>query len=209
MSAERIDSTCPNCNARLRLPATAAGRRVRCPKCQQAFAVPAALEPEPVAIGAGLADDALAGLAAGTSLESADQQRARMQAAAAPPKPVRVRETKPARSAGPRDRGALAMFVVNFFFAFVPFRWAGRLNLVLLAAGIALFLFAQRASAVRSHSQREPQRLTLQQLIDRGPGDNLHILLTDFLMLPDYIYETKLGQWSGAWVPVVPPGAPG
>ena len=37
---ERLMVECPQCQARLRVPATAAGKQVRCPKCQAIIPIP-------------------------------------------------------------------------------------------------------------------------------------------------------------------------
>lgn len=42
---ERITVRCP-CSAKLKVPATAAGRKIRCPKCKEAFTVPAMPAPK-------------------------------------------------------------------------------------------------------------------------------------------------------------------
>ncbi len=39
--AETIETNCPSCSARLRLPAAQAGKQVRCPKCKMVFRIPA------------------------------------------------------------------------------------------------------------------------------------------------------------------------
>jgi predicted Zn finger-like uncharacterized protein len=42
-------TSCPKCNARLKVSDTVAGKRIRCPKCKEPFAVPAQEEEEEVA----------------------------------------------------------------------------------------------------------------------------------------------------------------
>lgn len=43
-----IATTCPNCKASFRLAETLAGKKVRCQKCSQVFAVPLPLAPSPL-----------------------------------------------------------------------------------------------------------------------------------------------------------------
>jgi len=40
MDSKRIQTTCPDCGARLAVPATKAGRRLKCPKCSASVEVP-------------------------------------------------------------------------------------------------------------------------------------------------------------------------
>lgn len=47
-----IEISCTSCNKRLRVPDTAAGKRVKCPQCQTILSVPAAETPAPAAGGA-------------------------------------------------------------------------------------------------------------------------------------------------------------
>jgi hypothetical protein len=63
-----------------------------------------------------------------------------------------------------------------------------------------------------------PQRLTLTQLAANGPGDNAHVVLTDFALCDGYVCLVKVGRfdrfvkgtdprnkrWEGAFVPLVP-----
>ena len=46
-----------------------------------------------------------------------------------------------------------------------------------------------------------PQQLSVAQLIDKGPGGNLHVELTD-LAFGQPLVEQDGGQWKGVWVPV-------
>lgn len=50
-SGDRITIRC-SCGAKLKMPAKAAGKRARCPKCKEVFTIPKP-EPEPVAAGSG------------------------------------------------------------------------------------------------------------------------------------------------------------
>jgi len=83
---ERIKVPCPNCGAKLGLPASAVGRRAKCPKCEHRFTieVPAPKarpkQPDPLALDED--DDA-------SSLMESLAAEARTAAAAAPPTPPR------------------------------------------------------------------------------------------------------------------------
>jgi hypothetical protein len=50
-----------------------------------------------------------------------------------------------------------------------------------------------------------PQELTLQSLIQNGPGTNRHVTLTGF-RAGGYAAETKSGGWTGVWVALFPTG---
>lgn len=102
MSEERLPLPCPRCAARLRVPAAAAGRRVRCPKCQATVTIPAA----PAAVEAPApapVDDLLEQLGQSTALESPEERHARQAAPKPRPKPVAASRARGADAPrGPR-----------------------------------------------------------------------------------------------------------
>lgn len=105
--AETIRIEC-ECGKKLKVPAAAAGKRVKCPNCQTVMTVPM---PEAVAAEATDADDLLAGLGGGETVET--------ERPAAPPLPVLTAPSagsfsNPAadrESRGGPDFGALRPFI--------------------------------------------------------------------------------------------------
>jgi hypothetical protein len=53
-----------------------------------------------------------------------------------------------------------------------------------------------------------PERISLKQLLARGPEGNPNIILTDFELGDNFVYETKNNRWTGVYVPAVPTGDP-
>jgi hypothetical protein len=55
-------------------------------------------------------------------------------------------------------------------------------------------------------SSKEPEELSLHDLIRRGPYGNPNILLKDFVVLDNFVFETKRSQnrWEKVWAPLVP-----
>ena len=221
-SDQRIKLRCKNCEARMVVPATAAGRSVRCPKCQAKQRVPApvpaveAAAPEDPA-----SDDLFQQLADGEAVEDAPEERAARIAAAGPTCPscgtvmkpgVAVcgmcghggrTEAKPA----PQERKSRSLPRLDFAAAFDK-RWAS-FWLVLMLVGVGVIVKGVRETGLNATSSAVPQEITCAQLAEEGPGDNAHILLTEFLLCDSYVYETgRLGGWSRAWVPAVPLGGP-
>jgi hypothetical protein len=69
----------------------------------------------------------------------------------------------------------------------------------------------QRANALA----KEPQRITLHDLATKGPGDNPHVLVTDFTCGSEYVFEIQSRKgapqpspdqtgWGRAWIPLLP-----
>src|SRR5262245_52624982 len=107
MSTESIRTSCPNCSVSIRVPATAAGRRARCPKCKGVLVIPA-LEPATVSeapTDSGFDDDVLSGLGQGSAVavapEVAQQRQAALSAAQARVTPVAATAKTIAKS-GPK-----------------------------------------------------------------------------------------------------------
>lgn len=203
MSDDRIRVNCPACQSQLAIPAAAVGRNVRCPKCQEKFHVDAPPEPPAPAPTESLDFDALAGLASGTAVESADERRARVEAASAA-RPAPVVELPPTAPAAPKARFAWGTFFVNFFGLFLQRRLSARLLFLPIVFGGAGIFLGVKEFQLRNEASERPQTLSCAELQKQGFGHNRHVVLTDFVMLPDYVYETKRFGWDGAWVPVVP-----
>jgi hypothetical protein len=57
-----------------------------------------------------------------------------------------------------------------------------------------------------ARSSQEPEEISLRDLIKRGPGGNPNIILKDFSIFEDYVYQKKLvsGRWTKVWVPIIP-----
>ncbi|HWG46827.1 MAG TPA: hypothetical protein VN688_28955 [Gemmataceae bacterium] len=55
-------------------------------------------------------------------------------------------------------------------------------------------------------SSHEPEEISLRDLIKRGPEGNPNIILTDFSIFEDYVYQKKRlsGKWTKVWVPIIP-----
>jgi predicted Zn finger-like uncharacterized protein len=212
MSDDHISTTCPACAARLRITNRVAGKRVRCPKCSNAFTVeaPAAVEAAPIVEPSGI-DDVLSGLADGTAVESPEAQHARLEAMA-------VQAARAAKGAAPAKAEEETTTASSFDWkswlpdvgrALIPIGWAGRVCFAALIFGGVLVWLGSKELELRSRSREEPQIVTCEKLVAQGPGDNVHIVLTDFVLLPDYVYSQKTDRWSGAWVPAVPHQAVG
>jgi hypothetical protein len=78
------------------------------------------------------------------------------------------------------------------------------LVIVLLAAaglgGLALW----QEQTLASLASPTPQKITLQQLIDNGPGDNIHVTVTQLQFGLDWVYEEKNQRWERVWIPIYP-----
>jgi hypothetical protein len=49
-----------------------------------------------------------------------------------------------------------------------------------------------------------PERISLKQLIARGPEGNPNIILTDFVLCQNFVVTEKNGRWDNIYMPVVP-----
>jgi hypothetical protein len=76
----------------------------------------------------------------------------------------------------------------------------------LVGGGIVGFLGYQEW-IVFSRGSPTPQRIRLADLTARGPGDNVHVEVTDFVWGQNCVTETKQGKWNRVWIPIFPSGA--
>jgi hypothetical protein len=95
----------------------------------------------------------------------------------------------------------------------------GKLVKVLLAAGIFFALMfgpilgfiGVQERRLRVLGSVPPQEITLKELIEKGPGNNPHVVLTDF-RFGGYTYsQTKNGSWKNVYIalfPLHPDGQP-
>ena len=81
------------------------------------------------------------------------------------------------------------------------------LMLTLIFGGI-LGLIAGADSRTHAIGSVPPQRLTVAELIAKGPGENRHVTVTDF-RIGGYAFEGKNGVWRQVWVPLFPRNDPG
>lgn len=83
----------------------------------------------------------------------------------------------------------------------------GRLKLIVIIIGAVLVYGGFEERQLAAVAAPEPQTLSLAELEANGPGDNAHIVLTDFLLLEQtYVYTEKKGKWKDVWIPAAPIG---
>ncbi len=75
----------------------------------------------------------------------------------------------------------------------------------LMLAGLCA-MFGVREYVLAAHSSQQPEEISLRDLIKRGPQGNPNIILKDFSIFEDYVYEKRFGEWKRVWVPIVPAG---
>jgi hypothetical protein len=73
-----------------------------------------------------------------------------------------------------------------------------------LVAGGILGVIGWQQRTIASLGRPEPQTIRLADLAGNGPGDNVHVTVTDFTLGERYVAETKRGRWNRVWVPLFP-----
>lgn len=77
---------------------------------------------------------------------------------------------------------------------------------VVVGAGFLYYSWVSHTVSEGSHA--EPREVTCAELARTGPADNGHVVVTDFDVSDDFIYQAKTGSshWEWVWLPVVPAG---
>jgi hypothetical protein len=79
-------------------------------------------------------------------------------------------------------------------------------GIFLIVIGIIVAVVGFKERAVASQASATPEEISLKDLIARGPDGNPNIILTDYVLCDNFVYETKTqnGPWQNVWVPAVP-----
>jgi len=78
--------------------------------------------------------------------------------------------------------------------------------LITAIGAMACAFFGGNEYLLFSQSTKEPEEISLRELIQRGSDGNPNIILTDYEIFNDYIYRKRLlGRvWQKVWIPIVP-----
>lgn len=85
-----------------------------------------------------------------------------------------------------------------------------RLALALVVGGAILTFFGYNENKLASAADAEPQKMTVAELIENGPGDNAHLVLSDFWLLDaesvvEYEGEDQ-SRYTKIWSPMISSG---
>jgi len=87
----------------------------------------------------------------------------------------------------------------------------GIVGIFLLVIGPMVTYLAYKDRELASTASDEPEEITLKALIARGAEGNPNIVLKDYVLCPNFVYqETSRSnkRWSKVWVPIIPSDAP-
>jgi len=82
-----------------------------------------------------------------------------------------------------------------------------RIGIGLLIVGAILAAVGFQEWSVARTATKQPEEISLKDLIARGAEGNPNIILKDYELCDNFVYETKGGtSWTHVWVPIVPRG---
>jgi hypothetical protein len=73
-----------------------------------------------------------------------------------------------------------------------------------LVFGIIIAVLGFKEKGLADAASQEPEEISLRDLIARGPDGNPNIILTDFVLCENLVYQSGTGGWQKVWVPIVP-----
>ncbi|HZZ28149.1 MAG TPA: hypothetical protein VFE46_09110 [Pirellulales bacterium] len=94
-----------------------------------------------------------------------------------------------------------------------------RIVIACAVGGVALLAYGLREKKLADAASQQPEKISLAQLIQRGPEGNPNLILSNFQLCSNFAYQAKMdagapkGDWTAVWVPIVAAdpaaGAPG
>ena len=82
-----------------------------------------------------------------------------------------------------------------------------KLGIVALVGAAALGFLTYTEGTLAFHSSAEPEEITLQKLIERGPDGNPYVHVGNFLLCDNMVFQhnkNNKDSWTHVWVPAVP-----
>ncbi len=81
-------------------------------------------------------------------------------------------------------------------------------KIAVIVIGIGIFIYGCMEWQLKTVAKESPRPITAAELAASGPGDNAHIILTNFSLCNDFVIETssKTKTWRKVWVPAMPAG---
>lgn len=80
-----------------------------------------------------------------------------------------------------------------------------RTQIILIIAGVLILFTGYQEAQLAGLAKEIPQELTLAELEENGPGDNAHLIVSDFVLCDwNFVYVKRRGRATEVWVPAVP-----
>src|SRR5438067_1043980 len=225
-----ISVRCSSCQTSYSVGESMAGKTVKCKKCGNAFRIPAPAPssarpaPRPAAAAPAEADDPLAAMMEmernSRAVETEPPPPAPSPGGAAPPpfpsmtalpqrpmpapslsrgtpiSAMRTAPVEPGKKPSGSRFGGFHLGSLNF----------NRFTLALVIIGGALIVWGGKEALLGTASKATPRQITCAELEAQGPGDNAHVVLTNFMYEPRgtvYAYDKNTNRWNTVWVPAV------
>lgn len=86
-----------------------------------------------------------------------------------------------------------------------------RFAIVLFILGVVVGFMGIKETRLWMNSSATPTKITLDEIARSGPPDNRYIQITDFLLVPEFVYTQgrfDKSKYSAVYIPVVSPKSP-
>ncbi len=84
-----------------------------------------------------------------------------------------------------------------------------RFKLLLIGLGIFLGFRGYEEVKLKGIASSDAQEISCADLVGNGPGENAHVVISDFMMLQQaYVYEGEENDMETVWIPAVPLNGP-
>jgi hypothetical protein len=202
---------CSNCSKKYRVDDSAAGKKFACKQCGNTVRVPALVTPPQAAVPVPVAKkkiapppmpDPVVDPAAGDvdfdaleSLESSGEVDSSVPFVPSPSAQSTVAASTP--KAAKKFSAPRIGFRIN------------RIIIIVIGLGIGALVWGGKEWMLASSASATAKDITCADLAANGPGDNVHVRVTDFFSMRNYVWEKTEQQqdWETVWLPIVPRSA--
>lgn len=77
-------------------------------------------------------------------------------------------------------------------------------RLIVGFVGVGLVAYGVKERQLAAVTGDTPVRMTCKELGDAEKLPNAHVILTDFVLMPNFVYQGKESRWTKVWAPSMP-----
>jgi Zn-finger nucleic acid-binding protein len=182
--------TCPSCQTKLKVAEPTVGKQISCPNCTFGFVAKEELAPVELV-------QATPPPLPRRSMPPEEDERSPRDFRRDDEEDHDDLDERPRRKKKYAGPGFLARSAAAL----------GTCGIVCLILGGILFFIGWQKKTLAGLGLATPQDIRVADLAAKGPGNNIHVRVTDLEFGLNYVFEEKNKRWTTVWIPLFPTGA--